>query len=548
MGTEPKLKINWPALPSTVRVEAEKIATDLLNRTQDSELILESILSLGRSREKELADPVGDGAVYTPYPVAEKLVNHINLQAGQSVCDPAMGAGVFLIAAAEKRFHLGQSVESIAKQTAGADIDTVSVEVAKLSMQLWSWLRGTTVVSFDGLVCVDPLINPPTNWVKSFDVIIGNPPFLGQLKSRTTRHKNRAQKLKQRYGNLATQYVDESALFLLASLNMVRKKGTVCLIIPTSVFGAASARPIREHIDGVMPMKGLWVGGRDVFTAAKVDVLAPILSAERKTSVDIYFQKSEMPPTEVKRENNGSWGAILANALGVPTIDAAIEKDLQSEATITADFRDAYYWLSERVEEEGFQTDRKKIGKLATVGLVDPLTFNHGKKEVRFAKTKYSQPVVVTENNPPNNFSGWLQRRRVPKILVATQTKVIECVVDAVGDLIPSTPLIIIQPTNPNKIWHLAAALSSPVGAAWAASEAAGTGLGANTVRLRASQLNFFPLPARTSEWDRAADLAHSIQTEGGSGKAFRDFGLVINSAYGIEDDDLLEWWINRLP
>ena len=138
MGTEPKLKINWPALPSTVRVEAEKIATDLLNKTQDSELILESILSLGRSREKELADPVGDGAVYTPYHVAEKLVNHINLQAGQSVCDPAMGAGVFLIAAAEKRFHLGQSVESIAKQTAGADIDTVSVEVAKLSMQLWS--------------------------------------------------------------------------------------------------------------------------------------------------------------------------------------------------------------------------------------------------------------------------------------------------------------------------------------------------------------------------------------------------------------------------
>lgn len=548
MGTEPNLKINWPALPSAVRVEAEKIVTDLLRKTQDSELILESILSLGRSREKELADPVSDGAVYTPYPVAEKLVNHTNLQAGQSVCDPAMGAGVFLIAAAEKRFHLGQSIESIAKQTAGADIDAVSVEVAKLSMQLWSWLRGTTGVSFDGLVCADPLINPPTNWVKSFDVIVGNPPFLSQLKSRTTRHKNRAQKLKQKYGKLATQYVDESALFLLASLDMVKKKGTICLIVPTSIFGAASARPIREHIDEVMPMTGLWVGGRDVFTDAKVDVLAPILSTEQKPLVHVYFQKSEMCPTEVKRENNGSWGAILADALGVPILDAAIEKDLQREATVTADFRDAYYWLSERVEENGFQTHRKKIGKLATVGLVDPLTFNHGKKEVRFAKKKYSEPVVVAEHNPPNDFSEWLKRRRVPKILVATQTKVIECVVDEIGDLIPSTPLIIIQPVNPNNIWHLASALSSPVGAAWAASEAAGTGLGANTVRLRASQLNLFPLPATSPEWDRAADLAQSIQTQGGSEKTFRDFGLVINSAYGIEDDDLLQWWINRLP
>jgi len=548
MGTKPKLKVNWPALPNSVRVEAEKIVTDLLNKTQESELILESILSLGRSREKELADPVADGAVYTPYPVAKKLVNHIDLQADQSVCDPAMGAGVFLIAAAEKRFHLGQSIESIAKQTAGADIDSVSVEVAKLSMQLWSWLRGTTVVSFDGLVCADPLINPPADWVKSFDVIIGNPPFLGQLKSRTTRHKNRAEQLKQIYGKLATQYVDESALFLLASLNFVTQKGTVCLIIPTSIFGAASARPIREHIDEVMPMSGLWVGGRNVFNEAKVDVLAPILSAQRKASVHIYFQKSEMSPTEVKRGNNGSWGAILANALGVPAIDAFIEKELQSEATVTADFRDAYYWLSERVEEDGFQTDRKKIGKLATVGLVDPLTFNHGKKEVRFAKKKYLEPVVVTENNPPNNFSVWLKRRRVPKILVATQTKVIECVVDEIGDLIPSTPLIIIEPKDPNKVWHLAAALSSPIGAAWAASEAAGTGLGANTVRLRASQLNLFPLPEIGSEWDRAADLAHSIQIDGGSEKTFRDFGLVINRAYGIEDDDLLQWWINRLP
>tara|TARA_B110000467_G_scaffold93263_1_gene84250 strand:- start:17 stop:1156 length:1140 start_codon:yes stop_codon:yes gene_type:complete len=379
-------------------------------------------------------------------------------------------------------------------------------------------------------------------------VIIGNPPFLGQLKSRTTRHKNRAEELKQKFGKLATQYVDESALFLLASLNLVTQKGTVCLIIPTSIFGAASARPIREHIDEVMPMAGLWIGGRDVFTEAKVDVLAPILSGQQKTSVNIYFQKSGMSPTEVKRETNGSWGAILANALGVPAIDAVIEKELRSEATVTADFRDAYYWLSERVEEDGFQTDRKKIGKLATVGLVDPLTFNHGKKEVRFAKKKYSEPVVVTENNPPNNFSVWLKRRQVPKILVATQTKVIECVVDEIGELIPSTPLIIIEPTDANKVWHLAAALSSPIGAAWAASEAAGTGLGANTVRLRASQLNMFPLPEIGKEWDKAADIAHSIQSDGGSEKTFRDFGLVINRAYGIEDDDLLRWWINRLP
>jgi hypothetical protein len=57
-----------------------------------------------------------------------------------------------------------------------------------------------------------------------------------------------------------------------------------------------------------------------------------------------------------------------------------------------------------------------------------------------------------------------------------------------------------------------------------------------------------FPLPEIGKEWDKAADIAHSIQSDGGSEKTFRDFGLVINRAYGIEDDDLLQWWINRLP
>ena len=98
-----------------------------------------------------------------------------------------------------------------------------------------------------------------------------------------------------------------------------------------------------------------------------------------------------------------------------------LTKSYKAKLLLLQIFRDAYYWLSERVEEDGFQTDRKKIGKLATVGLVDPLTFNHGKKEVRFAKRKYLEPVIVIENNPPNNFYVWLKRRRVPKILVATQ-------------------------------------------------------------------------------------------------------------------------------
>ena len=52
----------------------------------------------------------------------------------------------------------------------------------------------------------------------------------------------------------------------------------------------------------------------------------------------------------------------------------------------------------------------------------------------------------------------------VPKVLVASQTKVIEAVVDEAGRAVPGTPVVSVEPTDPEvDVWHLAALLTSPV-------------------------------------------------------------------------------------
>ena len=70
------------------------------------------------------------------------------------------------------------------------------------------------------------------------------------------------------------------------------------------------------------------------------------------------------------------------------------------------------------------------------------------KKSVQFDGKKWERPVVdlklVAEFDKA--VGEWMRKRQRPKLLISTQTKVIEVVVDEKGDWVPLTPLIIVEP------------------------------------------------------------------------------------------------------
>mgnify|MGYP003320523197 FL=1 len=211
---------------------------------------------------------------------------------------------------------------------------------------------------------------------------------------------------------------------------------------------------------------------------------------------------------------------------------------------MTADFRDAYYWLAERVME----SDRGDVRpKLATVGLIDPFRFMHGEVQTRFAKQKFERPVVEIEDNPPPKLQKWLDQRLVPKLLVATQTRIVECYADFKGELLPSTPLLSVIPAKETHLWHLLAALASPAASAWLGCIAAGTGLSQTTIRIRASMLADLPLPTSPQNWDEGAYLARKIHEETVDEQTYIRFGEVMNQAYNASSDVLLWWWLEEL-
>ena len=158
-------------------------------------------------------------------------------------------------------------------------------------------------------------------------------------------------------------------------------------------------------------------------------------------------------------------------------------------------------------------------------------------------------------------LATWASRRLVPKVLLATQGKVLEAVADAEGAWLPSVPVITVRPHDPDALWRLLAVLLAPPVCAVAATRYAGSALNPAAIKLSAKQVAGLPLPTVDSAWDHGAREVRAAQ-EASSSEERRErllrAGRTICAAYGFDvggyvehgppADELLAWWSRRLP
>ena len=81
---------------------------------------------------------------------------------------------------------------------------------------------------------------------------------------------------------------------------------------------------------------------------------------------------------------------------------------------------------------------------------------------------------VVAHGELDAKIAAWADARRGAKLLVATQTNVIEAAVDERGDCVPLTPVIEVRPAE-QSLWLVAAVLTNPVTTAIACRLGAGS-------------------------------------------------------------------------
>ena len=149
----------------------------------------------------------------------------------------------------------------------------------------------------------------------------------------------------------------------------------------------------------------------------------------------------------------------------------------------------------------------------------------------------------------------------MPKVLLATQGKVLEAVADVEGAWLPSVPVVTVRPHDPDDLWRVLAVLLAPPVCAVAATRYAGSALNPGAIKLSAKQVAGLPTPTVESAWEQGAHEVRAAQ-EAGDPEQRREVllraGRTLCAAYGFSvggtagtgppADDLLAWWSARLP
>jgi hypothetical protein len=356
----------------------------------------------------------------------------------------------------------------------------------------------------------------------SYDAVVGNPPFLNQLRTATVR----AAPVEG-----VRPYTDTSAVFLLRAAGLVRDGGRVGLVQPLSVLAARDAAPVREALDRDGRLVSLWASDRPVFDGTPVLTCAPVWERGRPGS-------------------DTEWSQWAAPAFGIPTVTLSTDHGVLGDlGACTADFRDQYYGLVPFVREAPSGVVGPGQVALVTTGLIEPAECRWGRAPTRFAKQRYVAPVVDLDALVADGaLASWAESRLVPKVLVATQGPVLEGVVDVDGAWLPSVPTLVCTPPG-DRLWHVLAVLLAPPVVALAAVRYLGTGLSARSVKLSAKQLAALPLPPDRAAWDRGAGLARAAQeaeTSPQRAGLLRSCAEVMCAAYDADAGETLAWWEKR--
>ena len=520
------------------------------------EAIDASVDLLGRAWEQLLADEARrqQGAHFTPPAVADRLVGLVlessEAATGTAPCavwDPAAGGGAFLLAAARAlELTGGRTRADIVTGLTATDVDSGALRVCDAALEIWAGGAARPATEH-----VDALLDLPVDGSREFAVIVGNPPFLGQLTSDTVRSQEMHQRLRERYGSLVGGYVDQAALFVELGLRCLSADGAMGLILPQSFLGARDAEPVRASARQRAHLSALWVDDVGVFEAA-VDVIGAVFSAGMAadqtgtTSVMV----GNAAPVELATPDPKSWAPLLAGAQGTPVVSKVVGGQRLGElALVTAGFRQHFYGIADAVTESQSTANPR----LMTAGVIDPLANLWGERSVKFAGTRWTAPELVLDKIEDAEVRRWFESRLVPKLLIASQTAVLEAVVDPDGQLVPSVPVISVEPHDVGMLWHIAAALTAPTTSAMMLSQTAGTGLSASAMRVSAAKIADLSLPSPSPAWDRgarAAEQAHLSWARKDSdsyAKALTDLAESMIEAYE-DDPNVASWWAGRLP
>ncbi|GAC1544249.1 MAG: hypothetical protein NVS3B12_32930 [Acidimicrobiales bacterium] len=482
------------------------------------------------------------GVFYTPRPLADALAFATLaplLDGGPPplrLCDPAVGGGALLLAAV--RVLLDHGIPAAQLELAGVDIDPLAIDVARTSLTLLAAAAHVRLEVGDSL---DPG-TWPLDGAGHADVVLANPPFLSQLAAETARRRSAGGPLRRAFGAAASGYSDSANLFALLAVSLARPGGMIGLIVPEPLLATRDGEPARRQIGSTTTLRELRLIDTKAFDAG---VRVCTVVAQKSREIEGTTPWGE-----------GRWSVLAAAAAGVPAVALTPSGSIGDLARCTADFRDQYYGVVSIAFDDVSPTtphEPAACPALITSGLIDPARLDWGTRPARLGHRAFDRPradLRLLASDAPLRI--WATNRLVPKILVATQSRVIEAAADEAGEVLPVVPVITVIP-RPDRLWHILAVLSSPPASAYGRREFAGAALSRDAIKMSARQIAGIPLPAEQEAWDKSARTVREATEAARRGddagwlEALLEVGATMCDAYGVGREPLTAWWWARL-
>jgi hypothetical protein len=408
------------------------------------------------------------GLYLTPPATARAILMCVSRNGGapRTVCDPAVGAGVFLT----------EALRIFGPQTEvwGIDIDPMAVALARLSV----WLsmppapvaRSASIAldvcrrirHADALLSGDPFKGAAPR--TGFDLVCGNPPFGNAIEGRTSRSSEERRLFKALFPDTARGPYDRSILFVDLSAHLLSEAGGYGLLLPRALLAARYAQGLREKLHRCAPLRAIltfessepvpecdiamvaWIGSR--IQARAEGGGRPTVSGRMTLSgeVRIYPADSEHPARTVSASDlsGDSWGALMETA-DLAAIRLASRHPVFGDyfhVCASATVSEAYRLSGlireatmgdeppgEETESEA-RTDFDAGWRFVTVRLITRHRSGWGLTPARFLNNVYQRPVLPRSASVPVARAALYSR---PKIIVAGLSRNVKAMLDQKG-------------------------------------------------------------------------------------------------------------------
>ena len=331
--------------------------------------IYESILEKNGQDKKS-----GAGQYFTPRPLIQAMVDCLQPQSGETVCDSACGTGGFLLAAYDYMKNQSSSKEKLdfLNNQALHGVDNTPLVVTLASMNLYLHGIGT---NRSPVVCEDSLEKEPQTLM---DVILANPPFgtrpAGSVEINRpdfyVETKNNQLNFLQhmmlmlKTGGRAAVVLPDNVLFEGNAGETIRKKllsdfnlHTV-LRLPTGIFYAQGVKANVLFFTKGQPTKEIWI--YDYRTDVKHTLATNKLERHHLDDfVACYNAEPRQQTFDAEKNPSGRWRCYPVHeilkrdktSLDITWIKQGGEEDTRTLTELMADIKDKSQTISRAVAE-----------------------------------------------------------------------------------------------------------------------------------------------------------------------------------------------------